>query len=38
MCIDNMTKKVDTLTLTITTGTIQVRGTVLQYSYFSFLS
>ena len=31
-----MTKKVDTLTLTITT--IQVHGTVLQYSYFSFIS
>ena len=31
-----MTKKMDTLTLKITT--IQVRGTVLQYSYFSVIS
>ena len=42
MCIDNNKfleydkKKMDTLTLKITT--IQVRGTVLQYSYFSLIS
>ena len=41
MCIDNnkfleYDKKMDTLTLKITT--IQVRGTVLQYSYFSVIS
>ena len=42
MCIDNNkfleydTKKMDILTLKITT--IQVCGTVLQYSYFSLIS